>query len=157
MRIEVGMGMEDKLTDMKCSLILKNNLKLYFKNNQFNMGIKSGLASIINIVSGGSTATQLFPNVNKNILIDNITPDPSKVDESITKAIQQHPIVNMIVIGFILIILIFIGIRYPKLFGLIFWIIIAILNSRGGGRGGSSGGFSGGGGSFGGGGSSDSW
>jgi uncharacterized protein len=162
MRIEVGMGMEGKLTDMKCSLILKNIVKPCFKNNQFNMGIKFGLASIINIVSGTTPATQLFPNINKNFLADDITSDPSKTDKLTNKTKEEagkYPIANMIVIGLLLIILFFIGIRYPKIFGIVFWIIIAILNSRGGGSGGSSGngGFSGGGGSFGGGGSSDDW
>ena len=159
MRIEVGMGLEDKLTDVKCSLILKNIVKPYFKNNQFDVGIISGLASIVNTISGTHHATQLFPNINKSILVENITHEPSKVNKkpNITKEKEQHPILNMVIIGLILISLIAICIRYPKFLGLIVWIIIAILNSRGGGRGGSSGGFSGGGGSFGGGGSSDSW
>jgi uncharacterized protein len=160
MRIEVGMGMEGKLTDMKCSLILKNIVKPYFKNSQFNVGIKSGLASIINTVSGTSQATQFFPNINKSLLVDNITSEPSKTDKHTNKtkeATEKYPIAHMVVIGLILIILFFIGIRYPKFFGIIFWIIIAILNNRGGGGSSGNGGFSGGGGSFGGGGSSDDW
>lgn len=45
-RIEVGRGIEDKITDSKAGTIIRNNIVPYFKNGDFNRGVLEGVKAI---------------------------------------------------------------------------------------------------------------
>lgn len=149
MRIEVGYGLEGVLTDALSSSILRNEVQPYFRSNDFESGIISGLNAIMKATQGEYKGTRKKKQNTED-------------DEG-----------GGIPFFFIVVVIIFFilkgggknrggggGIGTAILLG-------SILNgssgrSSGGGFGGFSGGggfggFSGGGGSFGGGGSSGSW
>jgi uncharacterized protein len=143
LRIEVGYGLEDRLTDAQSSVIINQVITPAFKIGNFSKGISDGVAAML-VVLGG-----------------NPLDEPSTVYDSggnqESDFVSRHPgIFVFLVMLFILTIFV--------------CQMLGILPS-GGGRGGSSGGFggggfggggggggfSGGGGSFGGGGSSGGW
>ncbi|KJZ63593.1 TPM domain-containing protein [Pseudomonas fluorescens] len=143
LRIEVGYGLEDRLTDAQSSVIINQVITPAFKTGNFSKGISDGVAAML-VVLGG-----------------NPLDEPSTVYDSggnqESDFVSRHPgIFVFLVMLFILTIFV--------------CQMLGILPS-GGGRGGSSGGFggggfggggggggfSGGGGSFGGGGSSGGW
>jgi uncharacterized protein len=145
LRIEVGYGLEDRLTDAQSSVIINQVITPAFKTGNFSKGISDGVAAML-VVLGG-----------------NPLDEPSTAYDSGTNQesdfVARHPgIFVFLVMLFILTIFV--------------CQMLGILPSGGGsGRGGSSGGFggggfggggggggfSGGGGSFGGGGSSGGW
>lgn len=143
LRIEVGYGLEDRLTDAQSSVIINQVITPAFKTGNFSKGISDGVAAML-VVLGG-----------------NPLDEPSTVYDSggnqESDFVSRHPgIFVFLVMLFILTIFV--------------CQMLGILPSGGGGRGGSSGGFggggfgggggggfSGGGGSFGGGGSSGGW
>jgi len=145
LRIEVGYGLEDRLTDAQSSVIINQVITPAFKSGNFSKGISDGVAAML-VVLGG-----------------NPLDEPSTVYDSGSNQesdfLSRHPgIFVFLVMLFILTIFV--------------CQMLGILPSGGGsGRGGSSGGFggggfggggggggfSGGGGSFGGGGSSGGW
>ncbi|PQO97476.1 methanol dehydrogenase [Pseudomonas frederiksbergensis] len=141
LRIEVGYGLEDRLTDAQSSVIINQVITPAFKAGNFSKGISDGVSAML-VVLGGNPLNE-----------------PSTVYESRgnqeSDFVARHPgIFVFLVLLFIL--TIFVG----QMFG--------ILPSGGGrgrggfggggfGGGGGGGGFSGGGGSFGGGGSSGGW
>lgn len=147
MRIEVGYGLEGALPDALASSILRNEVRPYFKKNEYFAGISSGLNAIIAATKGEYT-------------------NDKKDDE---KGIG-FPIMYIIMI---ILFLIFSGRKGGRGGGggILPWLILSSMGSgknRGGfggsswgggsgGFGGGFGGFSGGGGSFGGGGASGSW
>lgn len=51
-RIEVGYGLEDKLTDAVSSSILRNDIAPHFKNGDFAEGVNAGVQAIKNVVRG---------------------------------------------------------------------------------------------------------
>ena len=53
MRIEVGYGLEGKITDGIAGSILRNVMTPHFKNNDYNKGIEEGVKAIINVLEGG--------------------------------------------------------------------------------------------------------
>lgn len=63
-RIEVGDGLEDKLTDMKCGLILRNVIVPEFKNGAYSSGIVKGIKNM------GGVATDNAELVEKSVLND---------------------------------------------------------------------------------------
>jgi uncharacterized protein len=148
--IPTGYGMEGVLTDGLVKRIIENDIKPYFREEQFYLGFDKATNTIIRLASGEHTADE----VKKNPL----------------------PAILMIV-GILLIILILIlsQVRsvksYANVNGITFWTAWELLNqarrthhgswrsfSGGGGFGGGGGGFGGfGGGSFGGGGAGGSW
>jgi len=128
-RIEVGYGLEDRLTDAQSSLIINQLILPQFKHGQVSSGISSGVDAILKVLGS--------PMVEKT--------EPEGDFGS------RHPVL----IGFLMVLFVLIcammqlmgyGPRGGGSGGL-----------GGGGGGRSGGGFSGGGGSFGGGGSSGSW
>ncbi len=130
-RIEVGYGLEGKLTDAISSQIIQTIILPKFRNKDYAGGIDDGVTAIIAVING------------KTISSDGVA---NAAEQSIT-------ISDLIVIG-IFLILFFLVIFYGKKgggsgggFG---------GSGFGGGRS-SGGGFRGGGGSFGGGGSSGKW
>lgn len=51
LRIEVGYGLEDKLTDAKCGLIIRNVMIPEFKNGNYSDGIVKGVRNIAGVAS----------------------------------------------------------------------------------------------------------
>lgn len=51
-RIEVGRGLEGKLTDLVSGRIIRSDITPYFKNNDYDSGVVTGVASIIQVVRG---------------------------------------------------------------------------------------------------------
>ncbi len=133
LRIEVGYGLEGDLTDAIASNIISTRITPAFKRGQFDEGIVTGTAAIIEAL-GGEYAMQ-------------------KTSGSSGGA---NPGWNFLI--FILFFFIFPSIfgRSRLLGGLFLGSMLSGGGSRGGG-GGFGGGFSGGGGSFGGGGASGGW
>ncbi|MGF6220423.1 TPM domain-containing protein [Pseudomonas frederiksbergensis] len=142
LRIEVGYGLEGRLTDAQSSVIIHQVITPAFKAGNFSKGISDGVAAML-VVLGG------------NPLDEPSTVYESRGDQESDSVERPPGLVVFLVLLFIL--TIFIG----QMFGIL---------PSGGGRGGSGGGFggggfgggggggfSGGGGSFGGGGSSGGW
>ncbi len=133
-RIEVGYGLEHKLTDGMSGYILRKDIIPNFRNGGYFAGIKAGLITINNIMTGKTSISQ----------------------EDIRRSRKQEKKGSSIgyIIFLIIISLLFRGRLFPLLlFG-------SLMGGGRGGRGGggfSGGGFSGGGGGFGGGGASGSW
>ena len=144
-RIEVGYGLEDKLTDMKCGLIIRNVIAPHFQNGDYGEGITAGVKNMVGIVADDADL------VSKHVTNEAVPTD-------------VIPIAAFIVFFLINVLFAMISARYNRrypssriyrsAFGNDFFS-----SSSGGGfsSGGSSGGFSGGGGGFGGGGASGGW
>ncbi|WP_433861294.1 TPM domain-containing protein [Pseudomonas thivervalensis] len=142
LRIEVGYGLEDRLTDAQSSVIINQVITPAFKTGNFNKGISDGVAAML-VVLGGSPLDEPAPAYN--------------TDGQQGDFVERHPgLFIFLVILFILTIVV--------------CQTLGILPAGrggssgsgggggfGGGGGGGGGGFSGGGGSFGGGGSSGGW
>jgi len=131
-RIEVGYGLEGKLTDLLAGRIIDQEITPHFKNGDFDRGIVAGVASISEAVRGEYTGTGTTKGSKK-----------------------KNPL------GFLSLLLflgpglsLFGGRRRGRHRSSGLWIGGL---GGGGGFGGGGGGFSGGGGGFGGGGSSGSW
>lgn len=131
-RIEVGYGLEDRLTDAMSRLIVERAILPQFKAGNYQGGIEAGTQSILAVLGGGELPATL---------------KQQPADEELPLSI-----IIPIVILF-LVLRLFMrrrgGSALPFLLG-------AFLGGRGG-RGGDGGGFGGGGGSFGGGGASGRW
>ncbi len=134
-RIEVGYGLEDSLTDAISRLIIERAILPHFKAGDYKGGIESGVQAILAVLSGGE----------------------------LPAALQQQTQGDSLPLSFIIpILILFLVLR---LFarrgggsGILPFLLGAFLGGRGrGGGDGDSGGFSGGGGSFGGGGASGRW
>ncbi|MEB0096642.1 TPM domain-containing protein [Pseudomonas sp. DC1.2] len=142
LRIEVGYGLEDRLTDAQSSVIINQVITPAFKTGNFSKGISDGVAAML-VVLGGSPLDE-----------------PSTVYD--TGGDQQSDFVSRHPLLFIIVVMLFIlTIFICQMLGI-------LPTGRGGsgggfggggfgGGGGGGGGFSGGGGSFGGGGSSGGW
>ena len=143
LRIEVGYGLEDRLTDAQSSMIIHQVITPAFKAGNFSKGISDGVGAML-VVLGG-----------------NPLDEPSTVYESsgdpADDFISRHPTL------FVFLVMLFIlTVFVCQMLGI-------LPTGRGGsgggggfggggfGGGGGGGGFSGGGGSFGGGGSSGGW
>ncbi|MBT0664570.1 TPM domain-containing protein [Geobacter pelophilus] len=182
-RIEVGRGLEGKLTDLLAGRIIRDEIAPFLKQGDFDSGIKAGVAAIAKVVRGEYQAQ-----------------DKSRDLHRVKKGF--HPSLTLLV--FLLVAIVFLGsisrflgglagavglplaaflsfsgIGIAMLLGLavagfvLGLIVVAIFGSGGGGFwwggggfggygggdgwGGSGGGFSGGGGDFGGGGASGDW
>ncbi len=51
-RIEVGRGLEGKLTDLISGRIIRNTIIPHFKRGSYDMGVLGGIADIVNVVKG---------------------------------------------------------------------------------------------------------
>lgn len=147
-RIEVGYGLEDIITDLKAKYIINTTLVPYFKDGDFFGGIKKSFEQI------GGLITKEF----------DITPEELakyQKRKSKSKNTGSFPISIIFFILFILLGGIGGGRNRRKGSG-IGWFLLGSAMSGGSSRssgfgGGGFGGFSGGGGSFGGGGASGGW
>ncbi|MGY2239303.1 TPM domain-containing protein [Pseudomonas gingeri] len=128
-RIEVGYGLEDRLTDAQSALIINQLIVPQFKRDHVSSGISAGVGSILDVLGS----------------------PPGEKTESEGDFGSRHPVL----IGFLMVLFVLIC-AFMQLMG--YGPRGGGSGGFGGGGGGRpGGGFSGGGGSFGGGGSSGSW
>lgn len=148
MRIEVGYGLEGALPDALAGSIMRNEVRPYFKSNDYYLGIKAGINSIIAATKGEYKA------------------DPKKSNRKKERGGMPFGVLGFI--GLVMFLRLIFGRKGGGGGGIGPGIFLGGLGggfgggSRGGfggfsGGGGGFGGFSGGGGSFGGGGASGSW
>jgi uncharacterized protein len=135
LRLEVGYGLEDKVTDLLASRIIREVMAPRLQQNDPNGAITAGVAAILSTIDAGGfeAATGTAPPE---------TPlAPMRRAEARPLSLGQKLLFGLIGLG-----LLFFFITNPSL---AIWLLLNIL-SGGGGR--SGGGYSGGGGGFGGGG-----
>lgn len=134
-RIEVGQGLEGKITDAQAGMLIQS-LTPYFKRGDFSTGILVGVNGLLGLVNVDSKATSL----------------------GMKKSTQKKPLSGYIIFIFLFLIIIdFILGRNRGRRGLIFGSYHSGGSLGGFSSGGSSGGWSGGGGGFSGGGASGGW
>ncbi|MGZ0784940.1 TPM domain-containing protein [Pseudomonas saponiphila] len=144
LRIEVGYGLEERLTDAQASVIINQVITPAFKTGQFSKGISDGVAAML-LVLGGTPLDEPATAYDSG-------GQSSPQDDFV----QRHPwLFLFMVLLFILVVMVAQALGF-----------ITTTSGRGGGGGfggggfgggSGGGGFSGGGGSFGGGGSSGGW
>lgn len=138
LRIEVGYGLEDRLTDAQASVIINQVITPAFKAGQFSQGISDGVAAMLQVLGGAPLAEPAYAS------------GQGGGDDFLA----EHPgVVLLLFLAFIVVV------AACQFYG--------ICNSGGGGGSrsggfggggfGRGGGFRGGGGSFGGGGASGGW
>ncbi len=148
-RIEVGYGLEGRLTDLLAGRIIDNEIKPWFKKGEYSVGVKNGASAIMQAVKGEYSAADAPVQEVKNSLWK-------------TSWFQQLAMIVGVALfmGLIVLIMFIFAKRgyggesggsssssYGSLSG----------SSSSSSSGGSSGSYSGGGGSFGGGGASGDW
>ena len=138
-RIEVGYGLEGRLTDADSSVIINRIITPAFRQGDFQSGIVNGAAAMIQVLGGEPMAA---PQSQQPV------------------ALQEKPKAGMVALFFIIMmaVVFFIGSRGGR--GGAALLGAALLGGAMGGRGGGGfggGGFGGGGGGFGGGGASGGW
>jgi uncharacterized protein len=138
-RIEVGYGLEGKLTDAISRTIIENDVVPNFRRGDFNAGVVAATASILKVLGGNGSV-------------------PSSAESSAPADSNGLglPLLAMALWFALVIILNRLG-RSNYLIRRGGYISSGGFSSGGGFSGGGGGGFSGGGGSFGGGGASGSW
>lgn len=140
-RIEVGYGLEGRLTDAQSSVIINSIITPAFRQNEFERGIVEGATAMVQVLGG----------------------DPLRVPETQPAAAGDKPPIGVFILLFFIVMGLIGGggrggrgkrgrLGTAMLAG-------ALLGGMGGGRGGGmgGGGFGGGGGGFGGGGASGGW
>jgi uncharacterized protein len=136
-RIEVGYGLEGKLTDAISRTIIESDILPNFRRGDYNAGVLAGTVSILSVLGGGS-----------------VTGTEAETSSAGPPSNWVLPLVIMIFFIFMLL---------RNLFGSRYGYYRRGFRGYGGSSdggfsgGGGGGGFSGGGGSFGGGGASGSW
>ncbi len=185
LRIEVGYGLEGKLTDLVSGRIIRNVILPWFKQGNFDQGVLDGVAAMMAVVKGEYKGKAVHPVRKKsaNNLLAAIVPlviffsflgtilNRKQVAAGLVGAVGS-PLLGTFFLGFswaTLLVLIIVG-----FFG---GFAASAMQTTGGGRGGGGGfflgpgggfgggsfggggfgGFSGGGGGFGGGGASGGW
>ncbi len=178
-RIEVGRGLEGKLTDLMAGRIIRNDILPRFKEGNFDGGILAGVDAIIATVKGEYTAppeketgrrtrggSPVFVLLMLVFVITSTLGGMSKLLGGVSGAISL-PVAALVLVGGITLVS---GIILAVV-GFLFGLLMGVMPRGGGGGfggagfggfGGGSGsfgggGFSGGGGGFGGGGASGSW
>jgi uncharacterized protein len=185
-RIEVGRGLEGKLTDLVSGRIIRNTIIPNFKKGDFDNGIWEGTGDIINVVKGEYVATDADAANRENdfgfkpgiFLLLVILAGP--IIGFVSMLSRKSKILGGVAggavgsaVGYFGFLSSFIGLGIFGIVGFVIGIILGLMKGSGtgswggfggssfggsgGGFGGGGGGFSGGGGSFGGGGSSGSW
>ena len=137
-RIEVGYGLEDRLTDAQSALIIHNLIAPAFRQGDFAGGIRAGVEGMIQVI-GGEPMQGYLPSLGRS---------PQE---------QQPPLLILFIVFLVMLAVIGMG-GGPRGRGsrsAASGALLGALLGRGGGFGG--GGFGGGGGGFGGGGASGGW
>jgi uncharacterized protein len=65
MRIEVGYGLEGKLTDAQCRRILDNVIRPAFRNGEFGKGVEAGVDAITGTIQGKDVIPASPPSASK--------------------------------------------------------------------------------------------
>ena len=137
LRIEVGYGLEGRITDAQSSRIIRSVIAPHFKQQEYGKGVLLGVKNLAGLA----------------LQDESLINDAAKGSDRQDNDSSPLPLVIFLIIIFLL------GSRFMP--GGLFWPLLFLSSGRGGsysGRsGGFGGGFSGGGGRFGGGGSSGSW
>jgi uncharacterized protein len=133
LRIEVGYGVEDRLTDLMAAQIIRDAITPRLREGDFDGGITRGVEAIADVVEGRSNALPASTRA---------PPEEQPVDRT--------SVIVMSVVGVLFLILLF---TRPQLA----LLLLGGAFRGGGGRGGGGGGFHGGGGRSGGGGATGSW
>lgn len=175
LRIEVGRGLEGKLTDLLSGRIIRNEIRPRFKNGDYDGGITAGVSAIISAVRGEYTASSKTSRQDESDGVPYFTiaiflffaitflGGIKKIFGGVTGAVGIPLLAGFAFPGMSLIMLILL---IAGGFGI--GMLLSAVSGKGGGfmgggfggggfGGGGFGGFSGGGGGFGGGGSSGSW
>jgi uncharacterized protein len=184
LRIEVGYGLEGRLTDLMAGRIIANVIVPRFKDGQIDQGVLDGVQAMVGVVKGEFSASEA-PSGNRGqgprsgnglfglILVLFILNVLGRLRRSLGAAAGAVivPIIGTAIFGFsmmLLAVLIPIGIVIGLLAGFMGPPLVfghsghragrgGFWMGGGGGLGGGFGGFSGGGGGFGGGGASGGW
>jgi uncharacterized protein len=138
-RIEVGYGLEDKVTDARASQVIGKILVPKFKTGEQDAAVPEAVNALLGTITGVPTDEA------------DVTPGSSSATVSHSKG--KVPPAVLIIGGILFLILL---VSHP---GLAFFILRILFSMAigGGGGGGGGGGFSGGGGRSGGGGASGGW
>ncbi|MDD0974415.1 TPM domain-containing protein [Pseudomonas fontis] len=138
LRIEVGYGLEERLTDAQSSVIINSVITPAFRRGEFSQGIVQGVAAIIQVLGGEPLA------------------EPAR---AVGGGREDGPSAWGVGLFILMIIIVFAlqGMGGGGRSGGMGGGFGGGFGGLGGGRGGGGGGFSGGGGGFGGGGSSGGW
>jgi uncharacterized protein len=156
-RIEVGYGLEGKLTDAASRAIIESYILPSFKRGDFNAGVLAGTTSMLRVLGGnppevGETATSVSEGQFAPAVSVNGHP-PNGFELALIVSLFLIP-----AIGSLLLLVAFISGGHQISYGRYSSDDRSGGGSSfGGGSSGGGGGFSGGGGSFGGGGASGSW
>ncbi len=142
-RIEVGYGLEGKLTDAQSSVIINRDIVPQFRRGDFNAGVLAGTTTILKVLGGDATAAE--PEVKS---------DGSAANWQNSSWFFLLPLVLWMIL---IAVLNRVGRRSHVIRRVGRSGYYGIPGGGFGGGGSSGGGFSGGGGSFGGGGASGSW
>lgn len=144
-RIEVGYGLEDRLTDAQSSIIINSAILPAFKQGNFSAGIQAGVAAMLQVLGGDPLAQ----------------PQQRAADEQGRQHLPWPLFVFLIIV-----VLVMLrggggggrgGGGRSVLAGAVLGNVLGGSRGSGGFGGGGGGGFGGGGGSFGGGGASGGW
>ena len=65
LRIEVGYGLEGKLTDAQCGRILDDVVRPEFRNGDFGRGVEAGVDAIIGMIQGKDTIPSRAPGTRE--------------------------------------------------------------------------------------------
>jgi uncharacterized protein len=65
MRIEVGYGLEGKLTDAQCRRILDNVIRPAFRNGEFGKGVEAGVDAVTGTIQGKDVIPTSPPSASK--------------------------------------------------------------------------------------------
>ena len=136
-RIEVGYGLEDRLTDAQSALIIHNLIAPAFRQGDFAGGIRAGVEGMIQVI-GGEPMEGYLPALGQ----------PAR---------EQPPLLVLLIVFLVMLAVIGIGGRGRQTRSVMAAAALGSLLGRGGGGGFGGGGFGGGGGGFGGGGASGGW
>lgn len=139
-RIEVGYGLEGRLTDAQASVIIRDVISPPFKEGDFEAGIAAGTEAILQVLGG----------------------EPLEASATETRAASEEPPrgpLSTLFFVFVIVVMTFLRSGRGLLGGLLLGSALGSGRARGGGLGGGlgGGGFGGGGGGFGGGGASGGW
>ncbi|WP_404299206.1 TPM domain-containing protein [Halomonas sp.] len=138
-RIEVGYGLEGRLTDAQSSAIINQIITPAFREGDYARGITEGVEAMIQVLSGEST--------------DTIATSSASAGEQGPKG----PASILFFLMFVVVMTLVRGGRGGLLAGMLLGGALGGRSRGGGGFGGGGGGFGGGGGGFGGGGASGGW
>jgi len=183
LRIEVGYGLEGRLTDLRAGRIVANVIVPYLKNGQIDQGVVEGVQAMIGVVQGEFSAADAPADRRQSerrsgnglfglilaLFILNVLGRLRRSIGALAGAVIV-PIIGTTIFGFswmLVAILIPVGIAIGLLAGVMGAPLVFGHGGHrpggggfwigGGGLGGGFGGFSGGGGGFGGGGASGGW